>query len=101
MKLITKEIRERTPLIYGTEDIEDKIVTAKFFNPCGIGTWYLIELADDNNYAFGFVDMYERELGYFMIHELEEMKLPFGLSIERDIYFKPTSLKEIRGEVLN
>jgi len=100
MKLITKEIRERTPLIYGTEDIENKIVTAKFFNPCGIGTWYLIELAKDDNYAFGFVDMYERELGYFMIHELEEMELPFGLTIERDIHFKPTELSKIKEEVM-
>ena len=101
MELITKEIRERTPLIYGTENIEDKIVTAKFFNPCGIGTWYLIELAEDNNYSFGFVDMYEKKLGYFTIRELEDLKLPFGLSIERDIHFKPTLLKEIREGVVS
>lgn len=95
MKLITKEIRKKTPYLYGTENEKDKIATAKFFNPCGVGTWYLIELDKDEDNAFGFVDLHEREYGYFSIKELESIKLPFHLTIERDRYFKPTSIDKI------
>tara|TARA_R100001510_G_scaffold13284_1_gene10536 strand:- start:9 stop:302 length:294 start_codon:yes stop_codon:yes gene_type:complete len=95
VKLITKEIRKKTPYLYGTEDKKDKIATAKFFNPCGVGTWYLIELDEDENQAFGLVDLHEKEYGYFSIKELESIKLHFGLKIERDKFFKPTAIDKI------
>ena len=95
MKLITKEIRKKTPCIYGTENEKDKIATAKFFNPCGVGTWYLVELDEDEDQAFGFVDLHEREYGYFSIKELENIKLPFRLKIERYRYSKPTPINKI------
>lgn len=95
MKLITNEIRKKTPYLYDTENENNKIATAKFFNPCGVGTWYLIELDKDNDYAFGFVDLHEKEFGYFSIKELESIKLHFGLTIERDKYFTPKEIKEI------
>ena len=37
----------------------------------------------------------DKEFGYFTLKELESIKLPFGLTIERDIYFEPTKLNEL------
>ena len=45
---------------------------------------------------FGLVENdYGKEFGYFTLKELENIKLPFGLTIERDIYFEPTKLNEL------
>lgn len=93
MKLITKALEERlekSPL-YSTEEVEEKIAICKFFNPCGRGTWYVVEAEknEDGDWIFfGLVDLYEKEWGYFTLSELESIKLPFGLTIERDLYFE-------------
>ena len=91
MKLLTKEIMKKLPKLYATENIEllDKVVICKFFNPCGVGTWYAIEgQEEDGDFIFfGLVDLHEKEFGYFSLNELQAIKLPFGLSIERDIHF--------------
>ncbi len=91
MKLLTKEIIKKLPKLYATEDIDllEKVVICKFFNPCGVGTWYAIEgqEVDGDFIFFGLVDLHEKEFGYFSLNELQAIKLPFGLSIERDIHF--------------
>lgn len=105
MKLITKEIEEaikNTP--YGsTEDVEldDKKVIARFFNPTGAGTWYVLENDDWENgrVVFGAATLgYGLELGSISIDELESLKLPLGLRIERDISVEPfkSTLGELR-----
>jgi hypothetical protein len=48
---------------------------------------------------FGLVDGHEKELGYFLLSELEEVRGPMGLPIERDLYFKPKTLEEIAPEM--
>jgi hypothetical protein len=105
MKLITKEIEEaikNTP--YGsTENVEldDKKVIARFFNPTGAGTWYVLEDDDWKNgrVVFGAATLgYGLELGSISIDELESLKLPLGLTIERDISVEPfkSTLGELR-----
>ena len=91
MKLITKTIEKKllaNPL-YSTDGNMVKNVLVKFFNPCGAGTWYVFEAEKNGNdwEFFGLVDLYDKELGYFTLSELESIRLPFGLSIERDMYF--------------
>ena len=93
MKLITKTIETKLVKhpMYSTDGNPIKDVLVKFFNPCGIGTWYVFE-AEKNESTndwefFGLVDLHEKELGYFTLSELQSIKLPFGLSIERDLYF--------------
>ena len=100
MKLMTKEIEKRTPALYATDNVlvKDKVATARFFNPVGAGTWYMLELDPKSGTAFGLCHICEWELGYFDINELQTIKLSFGLGIERDICFKPAKLGEI-GEV--
>lgn len=36
------------------------------------------------------------ELGYFSLTELEAVRGPLGLPIERDLYFKPATLNELQ-----
>ena len=48
---------------------------------------------------FGLVDGHVNELGYFSLAEIEEVTGPMGLPIERDLYFKPTTLQEIAPEL--
>ena len=45
---------------------------------------------------FGLVSGFEVELGYFSLKELEEARGPRGLPIERDLYFQPKTLKELK-----
>ena len=42
---------------------------------------------------FGYCHIYEWEWGYLMLSELASLRLPFGLTIERDIY---TARKYVR-----
>lgn len=109
-KLILTNIEKailKTP--YGSTDgipFDDKKVIARFFNPVGAGTWYVLENSDweHGRIVYGAVTLgYGLELGSFSIDELESIKLPFGLRIERDISvapFKQTlgQLRKLHGE---
>jgi hypothetical protein len=96
MKLLTKEIMKKLPKIYQTEStpLAEKEIVCKFFNPCGAGTWYVIEgQEEDGDFIFfGLVDLHEQEFGYFSLKELESVRLPHGLKIERDIHFSQSKV---------
>ncbi|MDQ3333478.1 MAG: DUF2958 domain-containing protein [Planctomycetota bacterium] len=46
--------------------------------------------------AFGFVDGHEQEFGYFDLAELEKIRGPLGLHVERDLYFQPKPVSQCR-----
>lgn len=75
----------------------------KLFNPCGAGTWYIYEKIDDDIYMCfaNLGDPTFAECGSVSLSELMSLRLPFGLKIERDMYFKPLSmtLKEVMDKV--
>ena len=99
MKLITKTLEERFEKIGCQSQTADPIVVAKFFDPCGSATWYATEYDAENKIAFGYVTgLAFDEWGTFSITELESIKRPFGLGIERDLYFKEQRFKEIIKE---
>lgn len=99
MKLITKTLEERFEKIGCQSQSSDPIIIAKFFDPCGSATWYATEYDAENKIAFGYVTgLAFDEWGTFSITELESIKRPFGLGIERDIYFKEKKFKEIIKE---
>lgn len=103
MKLITKELEKKFKKfpIYSQDGQGDQSkIICKFFNPCGVGTWYVMEAKkqEDGDYLFfGYVDLLEKELGYFTLNELKSLRLPFGLTIERDLYFSPCTLADIKS----
>ena len=99
MKLLTKEILAQLPPLYSTEEQKDPLVICKFFDPCGSLTWFVTEFDPKKRLFFGLVHGLEDELGYFSLDELKSIKGPFGLGIERDNGFRPTSLSEVKKKV--
>lgn len=95
MKLLTKELRQKFPPLYTNENKspEEIKIIAKFFTPDSNWTWYATEF-DGNDTFFGYVKGFESEMGYFSLHELEIATGPFGLHIERDLYFGEHTLDE-------
>ena len=98
MKLLTKELRAKLPKLYQTENtsVEEKTAIVKFFQPWGSWTWYATEF-DGEDLFFGLVHGFWKEWGYFSLKELESVTGPWGLKIERDLYFKPTKIKDLGG----
>lgn len=95
MKLITKELEkefEKYPLKSQDGLMGKAKVVAKFFNPTGAETWLITEgskLENGDYEMFGYChsgDDLMAEFGYVYLSELEQIKLPFGLGIERDLY---------------
>lgn len=72
----------------GVDDSKLKPVV-KFFCPWGAATWLVTSLKDDGDTMFGLCDlgMGSPELGYVSLTELQGIKGPFGLTIERDLHF--------------
>ena len=97
MKLFTKEIEEKAQAQYPLgSDLEKQLVVAKFFNPTGAGTWYLMnQSSEDPNYCWGICHIFEWEMGSFSKSELENYKGRMGLGIERDLYFTEVNAKEL------
>ena len=68
----------------------DPVPVLKLFNPLGPQTWLITELHPDGDTLFGLCDlgMGCAELGCVSLREITAVKLPFGLSIERDVAFQ-------------
>ena len=89
MKPLLKKELEQLIKNYNEQDGSKEFkAVVKLFNPTGIGTWYLSELNPDTNIAFGLSCLHEKELGDVSLNEIQELKLPLGLSIEKDRYFE-------------
>ncbi len=68
----------------------------EIFNPFGQGTWYLINQdPEDPDYLWAIVDLMEVEVGSVSKRELEETKVRFNLSLERDLYFEPMNAQKL------
>ena len=98
MKLLTKEILAKLPPLYSQEKAEDPVAWVKFFAPWTNWTWFATEgePKGDDFLFFGYVIGHEREWGYFSLSELESVRGPAGLKIERDMYFKPVPASEFK-----
>ncbi len=89
MKFLTKPLHRKL-LANGQKPDQDHAPVVKFFNPCGAATWLISELDMDNDTAFGLCDlgMGCPELGNVSLKELQSIRGPLGLGIERDRHFK-------------
>ena len=116
MKLLTKAIEKKLLENWGKENIqvdswtsiqkfqakstgvEKEKVVVKFFNPSGEATWWIYSMSDDG-ICFGVAQMFgreTREYGYFDINEIKASRCPpFGLPIERDMYYTPETFGEL------
>lgn len=70
----------------------DALPVLKLFNPIGAATWLASELDEDDDTLFGLADLGFGcpELGVFSLREIASVRLPYGLSIERDLGFTTT-----------
>lgn len=91
MKLLTKKIERSLPSIYSNS----KTAYVKFFAPWTNWTWWGAEYDPVNREFFGVVKGFETEWGYFSLDELESIRGPLGLRIERDMHFVPTKMEDI------
>jgi len=97
MELLPQELRQQLPPLYSQEHVKDPMVICKFFHPLSNMTWYAIEGSPegDDFLFFGWVYSDFPELGYFSLHEMQEVKV-MGLGIERDEHFTPMKLSEVK-----
>ncbi len=95
---MTEELRKRIPKLYTQETEKDPLVYTKYFSPDSNWTWYALEF-DGKDTFFGYVDGFEAEFGYFSLSELESVRDPLGLGIERDLHWEPKLLSEVESEV--
>ena len=119
MKLITKNFLEAVkdyPLYSQDGKMSDALVVAKFF--CCSYTWFVLECDYDEMTGrcdcFGLVDSSNgAELGYFSVNEMEQLKINvpilisqdnktvkkhFPVEVERDLYFKPCKIKDLKNQ---
>ena len=98
MKLLTKELEKRFAAVGSQEEVADPQIIAKFFNPCGAGTWYATEYDPKTRVFFGYVSIFgdhNDEWGSFALDELETYKGPLKIGIERDRYFAEKRASEV------
>ena len=94
---MTAELRARLPKRYAQEGTRNPIVHAKFFFPAGNWTWFVTEGEEDGDdfLFFGYVIGHEEEWGYFLLSELESVRGPGDLTIERDLHFQPEPFSKV------
>ena len=99
MKLLTKALEKKIPLLYSQEGKGmNAIVHVKFFLKSF--TWYALEYSPKSGVFYGYITSShcpQGEFGNFTLAELESVKGKFG-KIERDLYFEPKPLKNIFKE---
>lgn len=102
MRLMTKQLEKRFLKVGNQSELEDPVVIAKFFNPCGGGTWYATEYDPKDKIFFGYASIFgdwNDEWGYFSLEELESFQGPFGIGIERDLFFDEKPFSQVVTKV--
>jgi DUF2958 family protein len=106
MELIPKEIEAILPPFLGQEALDDPIVFLRLFDPCSRYTFLVLEARrepDGDLLLFGFcrspLGPDGDEFGFASLRELETIRGPSGLGIERDLDFKPTPVRGLMIEV--
>jgi Protein of unknown function (DUF2958) len=106
VRLLTKDLEAKLPKLYATDGVplHEKVAIAKFFFPSGRGTWFVFEGELDPDCGIEFFGYVVSplgpdcdEVGYFTLGDLESVNLA-GLKVERDIWFKPTKMRDLKGE---
>ncbi len=109
-----KELTEKYPLYSQDGKQGNAKVLHHFF--IGSADWYVLEGSKEGTTPdgkdiitlYGIVSLHEIEFGYFSLSEMESIKIPqrikdekgnvftINVEIERDKYFKPTLIKNLK-----
>jgi len=93
---IPEDMADKIPAMRATEGQPQPMAILKYFTPDSSWTWYVVEYDPEQRLCFGLVIGHEREFGYFSLEELEQVRGPMGLPIERDLHFDPQPVSECR-----
>src|SRR5689334_18999363 len=98
MQLLTEELRAQLPALYAQTGITDMVIHIRFFTPDSNWTWYVAEGQEDEDdfTFFGWVNGHCLEAGYFSLKELQSVRGPMKLPIERDLFFEPAPWSEVK-----
>lgn len=98
MKLLTSTIRAQ--LLDNGADPGDHVPVLKLFNPCGSATWIISEMLSDGDTLFGLADLGYGcpEIGSVSLAEIESVRGPLGLGIERDLFFSTSHRLSVWAE---
>jgi DUF2958 family protein len=95
--LMPADLAATIPALYATDGQGDAAIAhVKLFTPDSSWTWFVCEYDPSERLCFGLVIGLETEMGYFSLDELEDARGPLGLRIERDLWFQPTPLGDVR-----
>ena len=99
--LLTQEIIKKLPKLYATESlpVAQKKVVVKFFTPDSNWSWFVVEgeKQEDGDWLFfGMVHGFEKELGYFSLNEIKQVRGAMGLPVERDMYYGNHTLADVQ-----
>ena len=96
MKLLTKELLKKLPPIgHSIKTKEEPQAIVKWFTPDSNWTWYVAEYNPEDGMCWGLVDGFEKEFGFFTIDEIQKLKGPLKLPIERDMWFEKCNLNSL------
>ena len=76
---------------------ENEISYSKFINGLNLAGVTITEGEKEENgdwLLFGYCHLFEWEWGYVLLSELESVRLPFGLKIERELYSSGGTVKD-------
>lgn len=96
-ELMPEEVAATVPPLYATEEERDPVARVRLFSSVSGWTWYVTEYDPATGEAFGLVEGFADEWGYFSIPELEALNRAKGFGvIERDGGFEPAPVREVR-----
>jgi len=99
-KMMTAALGKKIPPLYSQDGKGDEaIVYAHYFNPYGVGEWWILEW-DGEDEMFGYADLGFPELGGIWLSELENVSIgAMGLPLERDLHWQEKTLGEVKEAV--
>ena len=101
-KPMTKEPGDKIPTIGANDNVDDYddiLAPAKLFSPYTGWRWYITEWDPATETCFGLVEGFETELGYFDLTALAETTVLGNVpAVERDLYWEPKTIGEIRRQ---
>lgn len=102
MQLLNDELLKQFREVGSQEEIDDPMILTKFFSPTGTASWFAYEYDEENRLFYCWVSIFRDwndELGPVSLDELQEYRGKLGLGIERDLFFKPKRLSEVKREL--
>jgi hypothetical protein len=98
-QLFPESVLKALPSTDESYNIEDPMIVAKYFYPDFNWTWYIAGYDPQTKIAYGLVNGFELEGGDIDMNELIEGHGKLGMTLERDLHFKPMKWSEVYSKL--